>query len=345
MTHEFKQIIESYLKAKSKNLKSVLATVVAMEGSSYRRPGVRMLIREDGKMTGAVSGGCVEKEILRQSQSVFTTRIPKIMTYDGRYRLGCEGILYILIEPLSLQKHFLQAFEKVLDNRQAFYITSYFKMTDEENVNFGSCVVFDDKNQFYLNEDNKDNKVKEGLEVFNQKLKPSLKLVLIGAEHDAVQLGVLASLNGWEVTIVAPESDPKTLLNFPGAKHIENVSPQTFNQNIIDKETAVVLMTHSYSKDLQYLLRLTDLNLKYLGILGPARRREKLFQEILEHNPAIDSLFFEKIHAPAGINIGAETPQEIAVSIIAEILAVVRKEEVYLLKDKKGRIHSEEKEI
>lgn len=345
MTHEFKQILESYLKAKSKNLKSVLATVVAMEGSSYRRPGVRMLIREDSKMTGAVSGGCVEKEILRQSQSVFATQIPKVMTYDGRYRLGCEGILYILIEPLSLKKDFLEVFERVLDNREAFYITSYFKKIDGEDSNFGTCVVFDDESRFYLKEDSKDNKIKEDLEVFNQKLKPSLKLVLIGAEHDAVQLCVLASLNGWEVTIVAPESDPKTLLNFPGAKHVENVSPQTFNQDMIDSETAVVLMTHSYSKDLQYLLRLTDLHLQYLGILGPARRREKLFQEILEHKPAINSLFLENIHAPAGINIGAETPQEIAVSIIAEILAVIRKEKVYLLKDKKGRIHSEEKEI
>ncbi len=79
--------------------KAVLASVVALEGSSYRRPGVRMLLLEDGHMTGAVSGGCVEKEIFRQSESVFRTGIPKMMTYDGRYRLGCEGILYILLEP------------------------------------------------------------------------------------------------------------------------------------------------------------------------------------------------------------------------------------------------------
>jgi xanthine/CO dehydrogenase XdhC/CoxF family maturation factor len=96
MTHEIKDIIEAYLKAKEKGLKAVLASVVDLTGSSYRKPGVRMLILEDGSMIGAVSGGCVEKDILRQSETVFKNGISKMMTYDGRYRLGCEGVLYIL---------------------------------------------------------------------------------------------------------------------------------------------------------------------------------------------------------------------------------------------------------
>ena len=101
MTHEFKQIIKAYFDAKSKGLKSVLATVVALDGSSYRKPGVRMLILENDTMIGAVSGGCVEKDILRQAQSVFQSGQAKMMTYDGRFRLGCEGVLYILIEPFE----------------------------------------------------------------------------------------------------------------------------------------------------------------------------------------------------------------------------------------------------
>jgi len=103
MTHEFKDIITSYQKAKVLGIRAVLATVVDIDGSSYRRPGVGMLILENGQMTGAVSGGCVEKEVLLQSQSVFDTGKPKLMTYNGRYRLGCEGTLYILIEVFSLQ--------------------------------------------------------------------------------------------------------------------------------------------------------------------------------------------------------------------------------------------------
>ena len=101
MTHEFKNIVKEAITAKTEGLQSVLASVVALDGSSYRRPGVRMLILENGKMIGAVSGGCVEKEILLQSETVFKTGESKIMTYDGRYRLGCEGVLYILIESFN----------------------------------------------------------------------------------------------------------------------------------------------------------------------------------------------------------------------------------------------------
>ena len=101
MTHEFKNIIASHVEAKKLGLKTVLVTVVDLDGSSYRKPGVRMLVLENENMIGAVSGGCVEKEILRQSKSVFKTGKSKIMTYDGRFRLGCEGFLYILLEILN----------------------------------------------------------------------------------------------------------------------------------------------------------------------------------------------------------------------------------------------------
>ena len=100
MLHELKDIIRSAKIAKTQGIKTVIASVVHLEGSSYRRPGVRMSIQENGKMIGAVSGGCVEKEILRQSQRVFETNTPTLMEYDGRYRLGCEGVLSILITDL-----------------------------------------------------------------------------------------------------------------------------------------------------------------------------------------------------------------------------------------------------
>ncbi|QLE00771.1 XdhC family protein [Galbibacter sp. BG1] len=341
MTHEFKKIIESCVKAKTKNLKSVLATVVALEGSSYRRPGVRMLIREDGKMTGAVSGGCVEKEILRQSTSVFKTGIPKIMTYDGRYRLGCEGILYILLEPFMVDQNFVNLFNDVLLNRQHFSIISYFRKNAGADKGFGSVLQLANGTTSSFSGKDKTNVFTEELEKFSQNLKPYLKLIVIGAEHDSVQLAALASLNGWEVVIVAPEDDARSLANFPGATKIENTTPANFNYKTIDRETAVLLMTHSFNKDLQFLIQMRNLDLRYLGILGPVRRREQLFQKIIEEFPETDPLFFENIHAPAGINIGAETPQEIAVSVIAEILAVFREQDVFMLKERRGKIHSD----
>ncbi|MDG3584034.1 XdhC family protein [Galbibacter pacificus] len=339
MMHELQHIVTFYKKAKTKGERCVLATVVALEGSSYRKPGVRMLIHENGTMIGAVSGGCVEKEVQRQSLSVFNDDIPKLITYDGRYRLGCEGILYILIEPFDVSNEFLSAFDEAINKRKALHLHSFFEAKDGADVRYGTLVTFPGDAVFPFNQ--KLSRVSPAsLDVFVQTLKPSLKLLVIGAEHDAVQLCAMASSCGWEITIVAPETDPKTLENFPGAKAIVNTRPEIFDPAIIDNQTAVVLMTHSYSKDLQYLLKLTNKKHRYLGILGPLRRREKLFNELTEHQPDIDLDFFESVHGPAGVNIGAETPQEIAVSIIAEILSVFREQKVIPLKNKKGRIHT-----
>ncbi len=119
MIHELKEIINQAIINQQKGLKNVLVTVVHLEGSSYRKPGVRMLISEDLNSVGAVSGGCVEKEIIQRAKAVFIDEKAKIITYDGRYRLGCEGILYILIEPFYISNDFIKLFMKQFKKRKS----------------------------------------------------------------------------------------------------------------------------------------------------------------------------------------------------------------------------------
>jgi xanthine/CO dehydrogenase XdhC/CoxF family maturation factor len=126
MTHEFKDILKAYVSARKNGLRSVLATVVALDGSSYRKPGVRMIILENEEIIGAVSGGCVEKDIVRQSKTVFANGKSKMMTYDGRFRLGCEGILYILLEELILDDQFISEFKKCIEVRDHFKLVSSY---------------------------------------------------------------------------------------------------------------------------------------------------------------------------------------------------------------------------
>ncbi|WP_411030777.1 XdhC family protein [Spongiimicrobium sp. 3-5] len=341
MTHELKKIIQSYNSARQKNLGAVLATVVALDGSSYRRPGVRMLIFENGSMVGAVSGGCVEKEVLRQAEQVFKTNIPKIMTYDGRYRLGCEGILYILIEPFRPNTLFLEAFDKAIEDRAAFKVISLFKKADGSDEAFGSVFQFGDQ-KIPLRKGNKVHldKPKADILCFEELMAPCLRLIIFGAEHDAVQLCSFASLNGWEVTIIATPSEEKSVRNFPGAQDLVSKTAEELDLNFIDPQTAVILMSHSYVKDLKYLIALKDQKPFYLGMLGPYKRREKLFNEFLDHCPEVSDSFLDRIHGPAGLNIGAETPQEIAIAILSEILSVKRQKEPMMLKDKEGGIHN-----
>lgn len=336
MTHEFKDIVQAHLKAKKDGFKTVLASVVALDGSSYRKPGVRMLIIENDEMIGAVSGGCVEKDILRQSQSVFQDGQSKMMTYDGRYRLGCEGILYILLEEFNPDEPFFDVFDDCLKTRKAFTIHSNYIKQEGVTNGIGSTVEIEEQRYALSNT----TKSEVTLTQFSQNMAPCFKLMIFGAEHDAVTLCQLASFNGWEVTVVSGPLESKTIENFPGATAFYSVSPDDLELNLIDKETAIVLMSHNFANDLKYLLELKDTRPVYIGMLGPSHRREKLLSQFLEYCPEVDEQFLELIHGPAGLNIGAETPQEIAISILSEILSIVRVQTPMPLKEKLGGIHN-----
>ena len=339
MTHEFKNIIRDSILNSTKGLKSVLATVVALDGSSYRKPGVRMLIAEDGSMTGAVSGGCVEKEVLLQAQSVFSNNKAKVMTYDGRYRLGCEGILYILLEPFELSEDLQLLLRDSFGQRKPFLIDSFFEQGEAESFGMGSVIHFENGTTASFAPHRK---VRENhkLLVFRQEMKPLFRILIIGAEHDAVQMCSAASLMGWEVAVIASPRDPRTETNFPGAAEVLHLTPEETTDLAIDAETAVILMNHSYATDLKFLLSLRDKEPAYIGLLGAVKRREQLFNELIELHPEIDDTFLDRIHGPAGLDIGAITPQEIAVSIIAEILALLRKKEAHSLSRKLDQIHN-----
>ena len=333
--HELLKLKESYILAKSSGLKSVMATVVAIEGSSYRRPGVRMLIFENNTMVGAVSGGCVENEILKQSQSVFLDSKAKIMVYDGRYRLGCEGILYILLEPFSPDGAVVDALEEIVQNRQSLKIETFYTKTEGNERGIGSEFHFKEKIFTFSNV-----QLNKSLSNYSQVLKPRFHLIIIGSEHDSVQLCQFASLTGWEVTVVASVKDPKTVASFPGAARVVHLLPEEIGSLSIDDDTAVILMTHSYTSDLKYLIQLKNAQPAYLGLLGPVKRRNQILNDFFEYTDPYNEGLLDVAYGPSGISIGAETPQEIAISIIAEILSVIRKQEPISLKFKINAIHS-----
>lgn len=339
MIHELKEIINQAVINQKKGLKNVLASVVHLEGSSYRKPGVRMLISEDLKSVGAVSGGCVEKEIIQRAKSVFKDDVPKIITYDGRYRLGCEGILYILIEPFFIADDFLNAFLLTNSKRESLKIDSYFTKEDEGFGNFGSIITFENQRQFTFSK-KFNHQEKNNAEIFTQILKPAFKLMIIGGEHDAVKLCKIAANLGWEIEVITSAKDPKQLVDFPGATNVIGSSPETIEFKNSSQNSAIVIMNHSYVQDLKYVLKLAAYQPKYIGILGAPAKRDRLFHELFEFAPETSEAFLDCIYSPAGLHIGAETPEEIAVSIIAEILAVIREKEPFSLRDITGKIHN-----
>jgi xanthine/CO dehydrogenase XdhC/CoxF family maturation factor len=338
MIHELKKIILQAHINQKKGLKNLLVTVVDLEGSSYRKPGVRMLISEDNKMTGAVSGGCVEKEILHRSNSVFQKKEAKIITYDGRYKLGCEGVLYILIEPFFISEEFYNRFVDSIFNRESIKVTSFFSKNEETNSTFGSILTFQNSTKFSFSNNFQKTK-RPNLLSFTQRLQPAFNLLIIGAEHDAVKLCKMASLLGWQVDLITSLKDPKSMVDFPGANSVIASDAEIIDFSEVNENTGVVIMNHSYVQDLKYLLKLVDKKPAYLGVLGAAKRRDKMFTELFEYNSSISEDFLERIYTPAGLNLGAQTPEEIAISILAEILATVKNKKPDSLKNIIGHIH------
>jgi xanthine/CO dehydrogenase XdhC/CoxF family maturation factor len=338
MTHEIKLLFETLNDWQQRGKKAVLVSVVALKGSSYRRPGVRMVISEDGESVGAVSGGCVEKEIERQAQTVFQTGKAKIMTYDGRLRIGCEGIIHILIESVQLSNELVTDFDAVLKIRQNFEMNAYYYSTAGEYNNIGTSIKLNGKS-YSLNPSFDISQISDQ-ECFSQPFDPLFQLYIFGAEHDAVQLCQSAKLLGWEVIIVASADESKSCDYFPGASDLISPAFDEIDTLVLDEQTAVVLMTHSFNKDVQYLMALKDCKLAYLGLLGSVNRRERVLSMLIDYNPTISTEFLDQIHGPAGINLGAETASEIAVSILAEILVVLRKQKPVPLRDKAGSIHN-----
>lgn len=319
MTHEFLKIIDSYKRASKKNFRTVLATIVYVEGSSYRKEGTQMLIDQYQNITGALSGGCVEQEVIRQSSSVFSSNCPKVFKYDGRFRLGCEGSIYILIELFHPNEKLLNLIEDAIQQRQPFLLSCSFLKDEISKPGFGTSFVFKDITVYNSDYEERSNNL-----IFEQKIQPLNRLCLFGIEHDSNKLSQLAAFLGWEVIVIGSEYSTVNSSDFPFAKSVLTVKPEDLDQGLFCKNTAVVVMSHNYSKDLRFLLHIISSKVRYIGLLGPVHRREKLLNAILDSDILLDDSVFDKIHGPVGLPIGSQTPEEIALSIMAEITSVFK---------------------
>ncbi|SHK12364.1 Xanthine and CO dehydrogenase maturation factor, XdhC/CoxF family [Reichenbachiella agariperforans] len=324
MFFELKQIIQHAVTCQSASVKCVLATVVGLDGSSYRKPGVRMLITEHCETVGAVSGGCVEKEVMRQAQAVFRDDVACVMTYDGRYRLGCEGVLFILIEPILLSHKFLRIWSDILDSRLPVSLVSQYQKEVSQSPQYGTYLRYNDENVPLSTSFD----FSESYQIFQETLTPPLRLVIVGTEHDAVHMARLASDSGMEVIVVSSVKDPRVPNDFLGASAVVALEPDDIQSLGLDDQTAIILMTHSYSRDFQYALNLLQTEYCYFGIIGSHKRKNMLLDELLQYNEELDIDKLEHVHSPAGLDIGAVTPQEIALSVIAEIISLVRQRDV-----------------
>ena len=351
-----------------------LATLVKASGSTYRRPGARMLILEDGGSAGSVSGGCLERDLIEKGQVAARKGESILVTYDTSAEedivfgvgLGCKGAVHILVEPLrpgSAAEELIRFIGNIFHRRHSGAVATVFQIRGDVQVRLGDRWMLDSDGKVSGRLDDEGLRAKinaatvEALssnrsrtmefelpggevEVFVEVMHTPAPMVIFGAGYDAHPLLRLAKEVGFHVTVADARPAYAQAARFPEADAVVVVRPEEIATLGLNQRTAAVIMSHNYLTDFGLLQAVLPLNLRYLGMMGPRARTLKMLQELQEAGLETSEDLLRKIHNPVGLDIGAENPEQIALSILAEIQAVIAGRPGGLLREKKGPIHA-----
>jgi xanthine/CO dehydrogenase XdhC/CoxF family maturation factor len=378
---EIKRILEVYEQVGLSQRKVALATVVYVQGSAYRRPGARMLVTDDGRWEGAISGGCLEGDALRKARQVMLDGEPMVVRYDTMdddanslgVGLGCNGIIDVFIEPIDPNRvdNPITLLREVVQQRDRRVLATVFQSTWGAALQEGTRFVLTeqpaDEVPDWLAEDmaqvmhtgkplTTTYAVGDGTaDVFLERVDPGIELIIFGAGYDTVPLVRLATELGWPVTITEDCIAHLSPKRFPAATCLlyANADAVTDKLTFTDR-TAAVLMSHNYNYDRDVLTNLLATDVPYIGVLGPRKRFDKMQTEwrnagkhfsspmldrVSPDRVSPDRVSPDRVHSPIGLDLGAETPDEIALSILAEIKAFFSERPGGFLKEKPGPIH------
>jgi xanthine dehydrogenase accessory factor len=319
---------------------TVLVTLVQAEGSSYRRPGARLLLGSQGEYAGTVSGGCLETEVVRKA--AWLTRNGAVVerystmfddTTEVPFGLGCGGVVDLLLEPAETTEcqELMAAMEGALAGEEVRVLTwlpregrvlaravlaasgdftfASEQLTEPELMDVRAAVL-----QGREGED-----VLEG--IFVEKIVAPQRLFVLGAGDDAKPLVNIAALLGWSVTVMDGRPQLARAERFPAAERVEVVAAVPIDGLGIRSEDAVVLMTHSYEQDRELLAAILPLRPRYLGLLGARHRSSLLVSEVAAMIGITVAECCELIYAPVGLDLGGDGPEAIALAVIAEAQA------------------------
>lgn len=355
---------------------AAIATVVRVSGSAYRKPGARMLITPGGaERIGTVSGGCLEGDIARKAWQLTAGGRAALLRYDSTDEddglwglgLGCNGVIEILVERLRPGDLMVDVLRRSLSHRRPGVIVTVFANGNggEHAIVPASRLLLDERGQIIADSANLGTLFPQmlldaqrakargqtllatyshngcNIDALLESIHPPISLVIFGAGWDAIPLTAAAKALGWRVIVVDRRAGHARPERFPSADQVIVCAPdQTFAQVPIDSRTAAVLMTHQYPDDLGYLKAVLQSQAAYIGMLGPAKRRDRLLRDLKEvegFTPTEQE--WVRVRSPVGLDIGAENASEIAAAIVAEILALRRGRDGKTLSQRNAPIH------
>jgi len=335
---EIDSVLEAAADLTSRGERFALATVVSVRGSSYRRPGARLLVPEHGAPIGLISGGCLEEEAARLAREALALDAPVLITVDHSAEgdelwgmgLGCRGVIELLAEPTTLAAETLAALSAAREGRPTYLLTSLDG--DRRHI---SAVEADALGERAAVAVARGRPTVIGDAVLDPIL-PPLHLVICGAGPDARPLADAGLRLGWRVSVVDPRRSMLRAGRFPGAV-LHGADPASAAGAVGAAEwTAAVIMSHDYLRDSAFLGGFLGRGVPYLGVLGPRDRTDRLIADLASPPSAADRA---AIHAPAGLDIGADGAEEVATAIIGEILAMLRGRGGSPLRERQGPIH------
>jgi xanthine/CO dehydrogenase XdhC/CoxF family maturation factor len=365
---ELTDVLEAIESLHARGERMALATIVAVKGSTYRGPGARLLVSADGEMVGNISGGCLEGDVAEVARVVMVEGEPRIASFDltsddeavWGWGLGCNGAIEVFVEPADRAAEAAGALRRALEEeRPLASVTVLGSATPGVERGARLLVGPDGRREGGLGSAEADDaaaatageqlaagrsEVRElpgGIRAFVEVLDPPLRLVICGAGHDAIPLVELAARLGWKPIVV---DDRERFLNaerFPSAASFVRVDrPADAAAAVgVDERTPVIVMSHNYLRDLEYVRGFLGTPAPYLGVLGPAVRRERLLADLRRDGVEPSPEDLSKLHGPAGLDLGGDGPEEIAAAIVAEVMAVRHGRAAGYLRDRTGPIH------
>lgn len=312
---------------------AVLATLVSAEGSSYRRPGARLLLTASGMQIGSISGGCLEEDVLARARRVLASGQADTVVYDTTSEndlvwgvgLGCHGVVRVLLEKVTPPVGWIRALAANFSHRRPTDLAVVHGGVDPALWGTRLAAPGD---------------CEDAAALFLDRVAPPPALVVFGAGDDAQPLARLAGELGWQTTIADPRAAFCHAARFPAVRH-RIVAPA---ENLVaavnpGADAFVVVMTHRYVHDVPILRDLLARPLAYLGLLGPRQRAEKILADLAAAGAPIGAEERARLHAPVGLDLGADSPEEVALSILAEMQATRTRRDARPLRERTRPIH------
>jgi xanthine/CO dehydrogenase XdhC/CoxF family maturation factor len=327
VSHELERIRAEAQRIVDEDRRGLLITVVGTRGSTYRRPGARAVIADDGAICGAISGGCLERDLSERFRAYADDFTPRVITYDSSRSddivfglgLGCRGEMDVLVEPFDAEHPprlpggappppavpFVWT-TVIRSSNPAYAVGDRFPLSRLDAAEGGGAPL----------------KLIDGCEVLVETIRPARRVALFGGGPDVVPVATIARASGFTVDAIAPRE-----------VHPEQVAEKV-DLNAYD---AAVVMTHNYLYDLALLRALLPSAIGYIGLLGPRKRGDELLAELGGVTPEQRA----RIHNPIGLDLGGDSPEQIGLSIVAEMQAAVEGRSGRPLRESESAIHAE----